>query len=293
MATLLKSSVQLLLLTCIGTTVANAHTAVLFGASGAVGSEVLHALLRQPFWEKVILVGRRWPTFDNKTGTILTQIELPDLNEVDRNERLRQTQADACIIALGVGSPHHSSLHYWHSVEVEMTAKIASLCKEMQVQYISLLSAVDSDSEPNPYSAEDLKNSDGPIGWWGMLTQYSRMKGLAEHAVASAGIAAVRLIKPSNIVTETTRYGWFDWTVFKITPLLDRLLPEYYHSVPVKLLGTAMAGDAEEVLSKDDDVLGVSKLTYADYIRIVDKISQEQMKAKIDDRSSKGRNEEL
>jgi len=39
-------------------TLTRAQTALLCGANGAVGNEVLRAIVHNPFWENVIVVGR-------------------------------------------------------------------------------------------------------------------------------------------------------------------------------------------------------------------------------------------
>ena len=266
---------------------ANAQTAVLFGSNGMVGSEIYQSLMRQkkesvndrssPFWKQIILIGRRWKQeqiieeskIAEKSKPIVTRIQISDLNEITTNKKLQKIKADVCIIAVGMGKPHESNLHDWHHLEVEITATIASVCKKMKVSTISLLSSADSQMDALPFSEEEVMNKNDPaLGWWGFLVHYFRMKGLAEQAVASSDISSVRIFQPSNIVTETIRYGWVDWTIFKISPFLDAILPAFYHSVPVKLLGMAFARDAMSMIDLKSHEKGVTALTYNDFIKI-------------------------
>jgi len=294
--------------------VAHAQTALLFGSNGAVGSEVLRALLHNnnnnnnnklseeehtipPFlWKEVILIGRRLPKLafnedENSQPPKVTQVQMSSLinieEEIFKQKRLRPSQrVDACIIAVGIGNPQEGDLLYWHSVEIEMIGAITRMCKSMGARYISLLSSIDAEVTPVPLSNEELQvdnntNSDEmeALGWWKMLVLYTRMKGLSENAVidnASAPVSTsvrarkdkkkkrsslaqqppthVSIIQPCNIITETTRYGWLDWFVFKVHPLLDPWLPTRYHSIHVRFLGMAMAKDAANVIRHFDEV---------------------------------------
>lgn len=85
----------LLILASYVMTAANAHTALLFGANGAVGSEVLREIVANPLWDEVILVGRRFPSKvtdllpdlssagEEQQRPKVTQIQLADLSNVD------------------------------------------------------------------------------------------------------------------------------------------------------------------------------------------------------------------
>lgn len=267
-------------------TFTNAQTALLFGASGTVGSEILHALSRNPFWDEIILVGRRFPNpspsddGDDANGgdntPRISKVKMPDLANVDQEEF--PFEVDACIIAVGVGNPQDQEMHYWHSVEVDMLSSMARLCNKVGAHYISLLSAVTSTEDPTEFSLKDELNDigRGPIGWWRMIVDYERMKGLSEKGVVTAAknIPFIRIFRPSSIVTDFYRYGWVDYIIFKFHKVFDPYLPEKYRSVKVKLLGMAMAGDAVEILRKregdissDQDPV-VTHLTYGDFVRI-------------------------
>lgn len=278
------------------TAVIEAKTAVLFGATGAVGSEVLRSIVRNPFFTKVILVGRRFPpkvtdllspqsSSSSSQLPEVVKVQLSDLNDIDKNEELLAMEADACFIAVASGFPHLLDLHDWHSVEVDMAASMTRLCSQMHVQSVTVFSAIDSVENPEPFSEEELAKKDDvtPMGWWNLLKDSVRMMGLKENAVTSNSktIPFVRIFQPANIITEEIRYGWLDWTIFRIQPLLDPWIPTRYHSVNVTLLGMAMLGDAVRILSgtttsSDDDMTardedGATRLTYGDFLRIAEK----------------------
>ena len=276
-----------------------ARTIVLFGSNGAVGSEVLSTLLHQnknkedsisTFWDQVILIGRRFPTIPKEVKhPQVVKIPVSSLENIDQqtkvlNEHFHDVSVDACIIAVGMGSPHEANVAFWHSVEVDMIGSIARFCGKMGATYTSLLSSADADENPVPFTREELTKSDKPLGWLKMIMVYMRMKGLSELAAinnfrqaATHSSAHVSIMQPSNIVTETTRYGWVDYLLFKALPWLDPLLSESHHSVHVKLLGMAFAKDAENVLtlkdggsnshSIEEKGVSVTKLTYKDFLK--------------------------
>jgi len=210
---------------------------------------------------------------ENTFNTTVLAVPLNDLTDVDHNERLQKEKVDACFIVMGVGHPYSYNLHYWHSVEVEMIASMARLCGDsMKSRHTLLLSAVDAELNPESFDAKSLDKEAPKLGWWGMLQHYSRMMGLKQRAVASVdSFQFIRIFQPSNIVTESTRYGWFDWILLRLLPYLDPIMPEQYHSVPVQMLGMAMTRDAEEVLQGDTHATlkeRVTYLGYEDYIRL-------------------------
>jgi len=269
---------------------ADAKTAVLFGATGAVGNDVFRALLANqsdgnsdPYFDKVILVGRR--AFPPKVTNLfppsgskpeIVTVEHADLSTVHQNEALLQVEhADACFNAVGAAYPHQSDLHDWHFVEVTVAKSIAQLCAQLQVSSLAVCTAIDGEPDSKPYSEEELVPTKTPMGWWPVLTGTIRMMRLKEQAVISSseGIPKIRIFQPSNIVTEELRYGFLDKYLFKMHRFLDKVIPKHYHSVTTQFLGTAMVQDAVQLLSGSSssatDKERVAFLDYGDFERIV------------------------
>jgi len=270
------------------TMAAEAKTAILFGATGGVGNEVLRAILRNnSFFTKLIIVGR---SFTPKVTDLLPEstslrlpevikVQLADLGNIDQNEELLAMEAvDACFIATASGHPYLHDFGDWHFVEVDLVASITRLCEKLKVRSLTAFSAVDPlpAETPRHYTKEKLENGrDGtPMGWWQMLLEMTNIMKLKEVALTdnSRSIPFVRIHQPSNIITEKIRYGWLDWTLFKILPWIDPWIPTKYHSVNVTLLGMAMVQDAIRLLSgttgsdNEDDHDGPR--TYGDFLRI-------------------------
>jgi nucleoside-diphosphate-sugar epimerase len=275
------------------------------------------------YWDEIILIGRKFsPREDTEDDTHnnnrknkkpkVTQIEMESLVDIDNtilnnNDNsngqeglLEQLQnVDACFINVGLSHPYKTDLSYWHSTDVEMIRSMAKLCKHLNVKYISLLSSIDAEDDPTPFSNEELPQIDQVVstketdtsaeskgmGARKMMSVYHRMKGLAEQAIietvstpsSSSSPIHVSLYRPSNLITKTYRYGCLDRTIFALSPLLDLCVPTRYHSIPVQFLGLTMVRDAENVIKKCDNdsftvnaeaEVNVTRLTYGDYMQI-------------------------
>mmetsp|Transcript_106010 Transcript_106010/g.216198 ORF Transcript_106010/g.216198 Transcript_106010/m.216198 type:complete len:248 (+) Transcript_106010:245-988(+) len=216
--------------------IGEAKTAVLFGATGAVGNEVLRSIIRESTFKKVVLVGRRFPpkVMDLLPESSLqfpevVKVQLSDLRDVEKNEELNALRADACFIAVGAAFPHLSGYHDWHSVEVDMVESITRLCSHMNVKSITLFTSTDAEISPEPLTKE-LVNEDAsnvtPIGWLKVFKDTFRIMGLKEKAILSnsKNIPFVRIFQPSTILTKELRYGWLDWSFFSVSLVVRSLV---------------------------------------------------------------------
>lgn len=271
----------------------------MFGATGAVGNDVLRALLsakengndnnnnnnNDPFFTKLVLVGRR--AFPPKVEDLLlpqspraglreiVRVEIPDLEQADEHEISTEMKTDACFIAVGNAFPMRSDAHDWHSVDVTMAGSMTRMCGKMGADSITVFTSVDADTDPEPFRDEDLIQTGTPMGWWPVLMGTLRMMGLREQTVianAKGIIPHVRIFQPSDIITRELRYGWFDWAVFKFHAVFDPWLPTRYHSVTTQLLSRAMVIDAVNLLSGSGAALdpegGATRFTYGDFVSI-------------------------
>lgn len=224
------------------------RSVMLFGASGAVGSEILRTLVTRNEWNQIYSVGRRH--LNLKDNDKVHQIVVPDLMKLE--SLLDEVKKiDACIIAVGDGYPMTSTLADWHKIDIDIAEEIARFCKDTGAGYVNLLSSagVDETAPLEPFTSEELKYYDQPLGVYRSISLYFRLKRLAENVVVQSKVPVVHVFRPSNIITPESRYGWFDKFVFFISPWIDPIVPWEYHSVHSYQLGRAMALDAEYKLT--------------------------------------------
>lgn len=254
---------------------AHAKTAVVFGATGTIGNDILRSIVDEPYYTKVILVGRK--EFPPKVTDLLpetlevTTVIHPDLGTIDQHPELAAMDADACFVAAASGNPQFADLHDWHYIEVVIAESISKVCGKMKAQSISVFTAVEGD-EAKHYSEEELAKTNEPIGWMKLFSDTIRMMRLKEEAVISASegvIPYIRIFQPSNIITRELRYGWLDWSLFKFHAVFDEWLPTEYHSVTTELLADAMVEDSVQVLSGKTTKTGTAFLKYGDFLTIL------------------------
>ncbi|GBF90674.1 hypothetical protein Rsub_03246 [Raphidocelis subcapitata] len=220
--------------------------AVIFGATGAVGSQ-LYAQLAG--WGNVVTVGRRAPPDDTAAaaaagaagaapppGRSVRHIVLADLTALPASAEARDAMAgaDAAFIALGTTRGDAGSAEAFRRVDLDFVAAAAQAAKSAGVRYVGLVSA--QGANPNLWATN-----------WKLLHPllYSKTKGEAEEAVKAAGFPAVGIFRPGLLERgAAARSG-------------ERLFAGLVPSVPVAGVAAAMIADAERFLTGGGRAAGV------------------------------------
>lgn len=218
------------------------RSAVVLGASGAVGGEVLRALLDSPVWSRVTTLGRRPVALPPAEDSRRLEQHVVDVSDPASYEHLLAGHTDA-FCTLGVGEPSKMSKEEFRRIDFEYVLAFARACQRQDVRHFTLLTAVGSNAKSSYF--------------------YLRMKGELEEAVKSLGFESVHLFRPSMILTPTNRYGITQAIVLKVWPVLDFLLVgplRKYRGVTVADLGRSMVRHAER-----DEGNGARVYTWEDF----------------------------
>lgn len=196
------------------------RTAVMMGATGAVGGEVVRALLGDANLETLTLLGRR---------------SVADLQD----ERVQQHHVDifsadsyadhlagheTAICTLGVGEPSKISKEEFLKIDKHAVLEFANACAKAGIKRFALLSSVGASPKSRTF--------------------YLRSKGELEHELQQLGFEQVSLFRPSMILTPTNRYGVMQAITLKVWPALSRLFfgsLRKLRGIKVRDLGTAIA----------------------------------------------------
>lgn len=222
------------------------YKAVILGASGAVGSNLLANLLESSSCESVLSLGRRNIDLEKLSPNFSKcKQEIIDFNNFKiSNEML--SGFDAAFCTLGIGQPSKVSREEFWKIDVEQVSRYAKECASAGIKYFSLLSAVDANSESNVF--------------------YLKAKGTIQEMVIHAGFKGVYIFQPSLLATDTARYGFTDKLAQFAFPIIAPILPSRYHHIHVKTLGKAMCNRTEKAISSKE--VGVSEfLTYEDFLK--------------------------
>jgi uncharacterized protein YbjT (DUF2867 family) len=197
---------------------------VMLGASGAVGSNALHALLDRKGVQKILLLGRR-PIPDLRATDINIEQHKVDIFDTETYKYFVDGYTHA-ICTLGVGQPSKVSKEEFLKIDKKAVIDFASVCKKSGVQHFEILSSVGVDANSSSF--------------------YLKTKGELNETLSALNFDRLSIFQPSMILTPINRYGIMQGIVLKVWPLLKPLLfgpLKKYRGIRVEILGKSMAAN--------------------------------------------------
>ncbi|MFI8604064.1 NAD(P)H-binding protein [Cellulophaga baltica] len=193
---------------------------VMLGASGAVGTETLQALLQLKSIPQLTILGRS--PIPNISDTAVQQHKINIMDVSSYQNFLKGHTAAICT--LGVGEPSKISKEEFIKIDKTAVLDFAVACKNAGVSHFELLSSVDISPTSKSF--------------------YLRVKGELVAALKALNFDRLSIFQPSMILTPTNRYGIAQAVTLKVWPLLKPLFIgrfRKYRGIPVQVLGQAMA----------------------------------------------------
>ena len=149
-------------------------TALLFGASGLVGSHLLNQLIKDTNYSKIKLFVRSVPEIsDSKVQIIKT-----DFNNLQNHKE--DVKGDDCFFCIGTTKKNSSDKDEYRRVELDIPKEIAKIAKLNFVNSFIFVSAIYA----NPNSSGD----------------YVRFKGLVEEELKRLNFPKLALMRPSFLM---------------------------------------------------------------------------------------------
>ncbi len=159
-------------------------TAILFGATGLTGAQVLQKLVQDERYEKIIVFTRSVPKIkSSKLEIINTPLEYLDKYE---NE-IRGNDVFCC---LGTTIKKAGSKEIFRKVDLEFPAKIAAIAHKNEVPNFLIISSIGA----NPYSSNF----------------YLRTKGEAEKAIQKYNFKKVVILRPSMLLGKRSEFRFME-----------------------------------------------------------------------------------
>jgi uncharacterized protein YbjT (DUF2867 family) len=205
-----------------------ARTALLAGATGLVGREILQGLLADDGVAAVHALARR-PlslTHPKLTVHLVDFAALPALPPVDE-----------VYLALGTTIKVAGSQPAFRAVDYDANLAVAKAARAAGAKHLGLVSAMGADPKSSIF--------------------YSRTKGELEQALAALGYEGLAIARPSMLAGERSALGQpvrsGEEQALKVTRWLGRLIPRNYRSIQAKdvaaaLLRTVPAAQGKQVL---------------------------------------------
>jgi uncharacterized protein YbjT (DUF2867 family) len=191
---------------------------------------LLAELLRSPKFSRVIVIARR--PLDAQAGAKLVECLVPDMQPRALTQAvvdaLKSSDSDAVgfsVLGVGAGTAKLSLAEH-RAIDVELNAAFAKGLKDSgRVHHLAFMSAVGA-------NAHAKTTGSGAAG----LPRYARVKGEAEQAVLSQGLAVVSIFRPSLIIGSAHTPG----ALATLMALLAPLMPAKYRPIRTTEIAQAM-----------------------------------------------------
>ena len=200
------------------------NTAVIIGATGAVGREIVNEILSGEYYDRIYILGRssisKLPD-DSRLEKII--IDFENIN-FDTN-----ILEDADVFSsLGTTIKIAGSKENQRKIDVDYTVNFAKLC-EGKVRSFNVVSAIGANSKSKNF--------------------YNSLKGELEDALKELNLGVLRIFQPSLLISKRDDERFLEELFIKISPLFKVLLKgktKKYSPIEANLLGKVIVRFATE-----------------------------------------------
>jgi uncharacterized protein YbjT (DUF2867 family) len=193
------------------------NKAVIAGASGLVGNELLQILLQENYYTEVlILVREALPLQHNK----LVQLVV-DFEQIERHENVITGHALFCC--LGTTKSKTPDVSTYRKIDHDYPVKLAEIARRNHIAQYHLISAIGASINSSTF--------------------YTKLKGETERDVEAARIETLHIHQPSLLTGNRKENRFMEKLATKIMKGLDPLLIgslKKYRSIPATTVARAM-----------------------------------------------------
>ena len=200
------------------------NTAVIIGATGAVGKEILKEILGTEYYERIYVLGRnsisRLPE-DGRLTKIVIDFE---------NMRFDTSILDDADVfaALGTTIKIAGSKENQRKIDVDYTVNFAKLC-EGKVRSFNVVSAIGANSKSKNF--------------------YNSLKGELEDKLKEMNLGTLRIFQPSLLISRRDDNRFLEEIFMKVAPIFQFVLKgktKKYSPIEASLLGKVIVRFATE-----------------------------------------------
>ena len=194
------------------------NTAVIIGATGAVGKEILKEILGSEYYERVYVLGRNSITsLPNEER--LTKIII-DFENINFDTSILEN-ADV-FASLGTTIKIAGSKENQRKIDVDYTVNFAKLC-EGKVRSFNIVSAIGANSKSKNF--------------------YNSLKGELEDKLKEMNLGTLRIFQPSLLISKREDKRFLEEIFMKVAPIFQFVLKgktKKYSPIEASLLGKEM-----------------------------------------------------
>lgn len=200
------------------------NTAVIIGATGAVGKEILKEILGSEYYERIYVLGRnsisRLPEDDRLTKVVIDfeniRFDTSILDDTD------------VFAALGTTIKIAGSKENQRKIDVDYTVNFAKLC-EGKVRSFNVVSAIGAKSNSKNF--------------------YNSLKGELEDKLKEMNLGTLRIFQPSLLISRRDDNRFLEEIFMKVAPIFQFVLKgktKKYSPIEASLLGKEIVRFATE-----------------------------------------------
>ena len=200
------------------------NTAVIIGATGAVGREIVNEILSGEYYDRVYILGRssisKLPD-DSRLEKIII-----DFDNIDFDMDILEN-ADV-FASLGTTIKTAGSKENQRKIDVDYTVNFAKLC-EGKVRSFNVVSAIGANSKSKNF--------------------YNSLKGELEDKLKEMNLRTLRIFQPSLLISKRDDNRFLEEIFMKVAPIFQFVLKgkiKKYSPIEVSLLGKVLVRFATE-----------------------------------------------
>ena len=200
------------------------NTAVIIGATGAVGKEILKEILGSEYYERIYVLGRNSISRLPEDGR-LTKIVIDFENM--RFDTSILNDADV-FASLGTTIKIAGSKENQRKIDVDYTVNFAKLC-EGKVRSFNVVSAIGANSKSKNF--------------------YNSLKGELEDKLKEMNLRTLRIFQPSLLISRRDDNRFLEEIFMKVAPIFQFVLKgktKKYSPIEASLLGKVIVRFATE-----------------------------------------------
>lgn len=200
------------------------NTAVIIGATGAVGREIVNEILSGEYYNRVYILGRssisKLPD-DSRLEKIII-----DFDNIDFDMDILEN-ADV-FASLGTTIKTAGSKENQRKIDVDYTVNFAKLC-EGKVRSFNVVSAIGANSKSKNF--------------------YNSLKGELEDKLKEMNLRTLRIFQPSLLISKRDDNRFLEEIFMKVAPIFQFVLKgkiKKYSPIEASLLGKVLVSFATE-----------------------------------------------
>ena len=204
------------------------HKAIIAGASGLIGSNLLDILLIAPEYEEVVILVR---ISTGKTHRKLTEVIL-DFDNLSSYEIGNEVHATFCCLGTTKSKTPDESLY--KKIDHDYPVTLAKLALTNGVEQFHLISSIGANSNSSTF--------------------YTKLKGKTEEDIKGVGLKTLHIYQPSLLTGDRKEFRLMEKIIVGLSYVIDPLLIgglRKYRSIPAKTVAMAMY---KESINKNEGV---------------------------------------